>query len=574
VPDVGASTGGFTDCLLQAGAAYVVAVDVAYGELDWSLRTDERVTVLERTNARALSAAELPYAPDLVVADVSFISLTKVLPAVLACCAERFDALAMVKPQFEVGRDRVARRRRARGRTIVAPRWWAVASSAREGGADGPRLRLVGPAGPKGNARELRVARGGRSRRRGRRSRGGGARESSRERRAHCDRPVARAPRRRRPRRCARSSMRRRARACCCASTARRRASTACSRARAFVLDAPLSDDVELCIVLGGRRPILRALRRYAARASRSSRSTMARSASSPRSIPRTTTSSSVRRSELALAGDFEVLTLPALALETPEGPSRRSRPLDPPSRGRARRAARLRDRRRGGRRGALRRAGVGDAAGSTGYNLANGGPVLAWGVDGIRRDLHRAALAHRARARSAQATLPLGPQPVAGRSRHLARRAPGGTLGPGDAISASFLREAADLAQVPGSSFYRRMRQKFGRLASWTTIVIAGGHGQIACAWPGSSARAGTTVRSLIRNPGHEAAVHATGAEPWSPTWSTSTTSPSTSTAPTRSSSPRGRGGERPRAQAHVDLGAAVKLLDAARRTGARRYL
>src|SRR3954468_15862255 len=105
--DVGASTGGFTDCLLQAGAAHVVALDVAYGELSWALRTDERVTVLERVNARHLDAGQLPYRPDLVVADVSFISLTKVLPAVLACAAERFDALAMVKPQFEVGRARI-----------------------------------------------------------------------------------------------------------------------------------------------------------------------------------------------------------------------------------------------------------------------------------------------------------------------------------------------------------------------------------------------------------------------------------------------------------------------------------
>src|SRR3954468_6695439 len=105
--DVGASTGGFTDVLLQRGAAHVVALDVAYGELAWSLRTDERVTVLERVNARHLDAGQLPYRPDLVVADVSFISLTKVLPAVLACAAERFDALAMVKPQFEVGRARI-----------------------------------------------------------------------------------------------------------------------------------------------------------------------------------------------------------------------------------------------------------------------------------------------------------------------------------------------------------------------------------------------------------------------------------------------------------------------------------
>src|SRR3954452_4118764 len=107
--DVGASTGGFTDVLLKRGAEHVVALDVAYGELAWSLRTDPRVTVVERVNARGLTAGALPYPPDLVVCDVSFISLTKVLPAVLACAAERYDALAMVKPQFEVGRERVGK---------------------------------------------------------------------------------------------------------------------------------------------------------------------------------------------------------------------------------------------------------------------------------------------------------------------------------------------------------------------------------------------------------------------------------------------------------------------------------
>jgi 23S rRNA (cytidine1920-2'-O)/16S rRNA (cytidine1409-2'-O)-methyltransferase len=107
--DVGASTGGFTDCLLQRGAEHVVSLDVAYGELDYRLREDARVTVIERANARALTLEQLPYRPDLVVIDVSFISLTKVMPAVLACTAERFDALAMVKPQFEVGRDRIGK---------------------------------------------------------------------------------------------------------------------------------------------------------------------------------------------------------------------------------------------------------------------------------------------------------------------------------------------------------------------------------------------------------------------------------------------------------------------------------
>jgi len=107
--DVGASTGGFTDCLLQRGAEHVVALDVAYGELHWRIRTDERVTTLERVNARALDAAALPYRPDLIVIDVSFISLEKVLPAVLACAAPRFDCLALVKPQFEAGRERVGK---------------------------------------------------------------------------------------------------------------------------------------------------------------------------------------------------------------------------------------------------------------------------------------------------------------------------------------------------------------------------------------------------------------------------------------------------------------------------------
>jgi 23S rRNA (cytidine1920-2'-O)/16S rRNA (cytidine1409-2'-O)-methyltransferase len=107
--DVGASTGGFTDCLLQRGAEHVVALDVAYGELDWRLRSDPRVTVLERRNARSLTPDELPYRPDLIVIDVSFISLAKVLPAVLHCAGDRFDCLALCKPQFEVGRALVGK---------------------------------------------------------------------------------------------------------------------------------------------------------------------------------------------------------------------------------------------------------------------------------------------------------------------------------------------------------------------------------------------------------------------------------------------------------------------------------
>jgi 23S rRNA (cytidine1920-2'-O)/16S rRNA (cytidine1409-2'-O)-methyltransferase len=107
--DVGASTGGFTDCLLQGGAAGVAAVDVAYGELHWRIRRDPRVTVLERINARALERETLPFAADLIVVDVSFIGLAKVLPAVARCGATRFDLLALVKPQFELGRERVGK---------------------------------------------------------------------------------------------------------------------------------------------------------------------------------------------------------------------------------------------------------------------------------------------------------------------------------------------------------------------------------------------------------------------------------------------------------------------------------
>jgi 23S rRNA (cytidine1920-2'-O)/16S rRNA (cytidine1409-2'-O)-methyltransferase len=149
--DVGASTGGFTDCLLQAGASHVVAVDVAYGELDWRLRTDPRVTVIERCNARSLRGEALPYAPDLIVIDVSFISLAKVLPAVLACAAKRFDCLALIKPQFEVGRSLVGkggvvRDGEHRRRALVD-----VGEAARGLGASVLGYASSGLPGPKGN---------------------------------------------------------------------------------------------------------------------------------------------------------------------------------------------------------------------------------------------------------------------------------------------------------------------------------------------------------------------------------------------------------------------------------------
>ena len=106
--DAGASTGGFTDVLLRAGAGHVVAADVGYGQLAWSLQTDPRVTVLDRVNIRALQPAQVAPAPGLVVADLSFISLTLVLAALAGCAAPDADFLLMVKPQFEVGKDMVS----------------------------------------------------------------------------------------------------------------------------------------------------------------------------------------------------------------------------------------------------------------------------------------------------------------------------------------------------------------------------------------------------------------------------------------------------------------------------------
>jgi 23S rRNA (cytidine1920-2'-O)/16S rRNA (cytidine1409-2'-O)-methyltransferase len=105
--DAGASTGGFTDVLLRAGAAHVVAVDVGYGQLAWSLRTDPRVTALDRVNVRALEPSQVAPPPEVVVADLSFISLTLVLPALVACAAPDAEFALMVKPQFEVGKGRV-----------------------------------------------------------------------------------------------------------------------------------------------------------------------------------------------------------------------------------------------------------------------------------------------------------------------------------------------------------------------------------------------------------------------------------------------------------------------------------
>jgi 23S rRNA (cytidine1920-2'-O)/16S rRNA (cytidine1409-2'-O)-methyltransferase len=146
--DVGASTGGFTDCLLQAGARRVVAIDVGYGQLHPRLRGDPRVTVLERVNARMLTA--LPFAPELVVCDVSFISVTKALPPVLRLAAPGWEALVLVKPQFEAGRGDVVKgvvRDAAVRRKVLE----SVIEAAREWGGVTVGVVDSGLPGPKGN---------------------------------------------------------------------------------------------------------------------------------------------------------------------------------------------------------------------------------------------------------------------------------------------------------------------------------------------------------------------------------------------------------------------------------------
>ena len=148
--DVGASTGGFTDCLLQRGAARVFAVDVGYGQLDARLRGDPRVVVLERVNARELAPAQIPAAIDLVVADVAFISLRLIVPA-LAAVAPRARWLLLVKPQFEVGREQVGKGGVVRDDALRAEAVESVRRAAEELGWSEVARVDSRVAGPKGN---------------------------------------------------------------------------------------------------------------------------------------------------------------------------------------------------------------------------------------------------------------------------------------------------------------------------------------------------------------------------------------------------------------------------------------
>lgn len=149
--DIGASTGGFTDCLLQRGAKQVMALDVGHGQLDWRLRNDERVRVVEDFNARELSPDLFDLRPDLVTVDVSFISLTKILAPIVASAAQAFDLLAMVKPQFELGRKRVGRGGVVRDPAARAEAVLMVAEAARTEGLHVRGFAASGLTGPKGN---------------------------------------------------------------------------------------------------------------------------------------------------------------------------------------------------------------------------------------------------------------------------------------------------------------------------------------------------------------------------------------------------------------------------------------
>jgi 23S rRNA (cytidine1920-2'-O)/16S rRNA (cytidine1409-2'-O)-methyltransferase len=151
VLDVGASTGGFTDCLLQRGARRVIAVDVGYGQLAWKLRTDERVTNLEKTNIRHLSPDRLPEPSDMAVIDASFISLAKVLPATVRLVRDHGVIIALIKPQFEVGRGEVGK-----GGVVRDARKHLEVTAAIRAVAEGLHLEVLGVTespilGPKGN---------------------------------------------------------------------------------------------------------------------------------------------------------------------------------------------------------------------------------------------------------------------------------------------------------------------------------------------------------------------------------------------------------------------------------------
>lgn len=153
--DLGASTGGFTDCALQNGAQRVYAIDVGYGQLDWKLRTDPRVVSMERVNARYLTAEKLPEKMDWVVSDLAFISVTKVFPAMRAILKQEGQVLSLIKPQFEAGREHVGKKGVVRDPEVHAQVLWMVLGQAENHGFTVRGLDFSPIRGPEGNIEYL-----------------------------------------------------------------------------------------------------------------------------------------------------------------------------------------------------------------------------------------------------------------------------------------------------------------------------------------------------------------------------------------------------------------------------------
>lgn len=149
--DIGASTGGFTDCLLRGGARRVYAIDVGYGQLDWRLRNDERVVCMERTNFRYLTLEDLEATADATVMDVSFISITKLLPAIAALTVEDSLGIWLIKPQFEAGRDKIGRNGVVRSAAVHEEVLQKVTQTIAENGFAVRGLDYSPIRGPKGN---------------------------------------------------------------------------------------------------------------------------------------------------------------------------------------------------------------------------------------------------------------------------------------------------------------------------------------------------------------------------------------------------------------------------------------
>ncbi len=459
--DVGASTGGFTDCLLQRGATHVVALDVAYGELAFALRDDPRVTVLERTNARALEPLMLPYHPDLIVADVSFISLAKVLPAVLACAAARFDALVLVKPQFEVGRERIGKGGVVRDPQLRRAAMLGCRRGRARAGSSGARLRIVRPARPGGKPRDLRPPGRERPQRRAARPGRCGAR----------DRAMTRFATVLTHRRAADTTT---ALAALIAAAGRagvtlrfdaEETSKHGLEARQGIdVDTPPMRDADLCVVMGGDGTILTALREYAG----TTVPVFAVNFGEVGFLATLDPDGLDADFDRAFAGEFDTLELPGITVGRPDGSWLAMNDISV-HRKPGFRVADLGYALAGEEIGRVRCDGlvVATPQGSTGYNLANGGPVLAWGVAGFVVSF---IAPHSLTARS----LVVAPDDlltINNRSReepveiHVDGR-PVVELGPGEDIHVEFARVTALLAQLPGASFYHRLRERFGRLA------------------------------------------------------------------------------------------------------------